>query len=294
MIGRDPELDTDFTLDFYRNALDRSQDLYLFNLQSLLKTAEFALEDTERKKGKYLPSEEDKKFTAKLFENPCVQALVREEDLQLMFKKKGVDAMVDGDNTRKFYKGFAKLKEYKDYVLGEKGVTGDRKILLALYKHMLKDEVFLESIDDFFPTWEDDKSLVVGAMKKTMKALPESPELFRTFRPDYEAAVEFGENLLVQVIEQDKEYEEVIGPSLDNWEIDRVANIDMILIKMALCEFTNFESIPTKVTLNEYVELSKVYSTDKSKDFVNGVLDKLLKDLEERDAIKKSGRGLED
>ncbi len=292
MIGRDPELDTEYALNFYRQALDRSQELYLFNLLNLIKIAELAIEDTERKASKYLPSESDKKFTAKLYTNSAMQALVKEPDLQLVFKKKGIDSLIQEDTVRKFYKSFAKGEEYKNYVLNEKGTESDRQILLELYKHLTKEELFEETMDDYFPTWEDDKSLIVGAVKKTIKALPESPELFRTFRPDYEAGVEFGENLLVQVIEKDNEYEKLISPALDNWEVDRVANIDMILLKMAICEFMIFPSIPTKVTLNEYVELSKVYSTDKSKDFINGILDKLMKDLYEQGAIKKTGRGL--
>ncbi|NND34732.1 MAG: transcription antitermination factor NusB [Saprospiraceae bacterium] len=294
MLGRDPEVGTEEALNFYRQALDRSQDLYLFNLLNLIRTAEYAIEDTERKRTKYLPSEEDKKFTAKLYQNSSMQALATEPDLKILFKKKGLDALMQGDNNRKYYKRFAKTKSYKEYVQGKDDVTSDRHILLELYKHLVKEELFEETIDDYFPTWEDDKSLIVGAMKKTIKALPESPELYRTFRPDYEAAVEFGENLLIQSVERDKEFEQIIGPSLDNWEIDRVANIDMILLKMAICEFTSFESIPTKVTLNEYVELSKIYSTDKSKEFINGILDKLLTDLNEQGAIKKSGRGLDE
>lgn len=294
MVGRDPELGTEEALDFYRQSLDRSQELYLYNLLSLIKTTHFAVEDTERKQGKYLPSEEDKNFTAKLYTNKAIQALEKEPDLQLMFQKKGIEKLIEEDTVRKYYKSFAKLREYKSYVLGKTSAEDDREILLNLYKHLLKEELFEENMDDHFATWEDDKSLIVGAMKKTIKALPESPELFRTFRPDYEAAVEFGENLLIQVIEKDTEYEEIIAPSLENWEVDRVANIDMILLKMAICEFLSFPTIPTKVTLNEYVELSKIYSTDKSKDFINGILDKLLKDLGEKGAIKKSGRGLED
>lgn len=294
MVGRDPELGKDEALDFYRQSLDRSQELYLFNLLNLIKTTEFSVEDTERKHSKYLPSDDDKLFSAKLYNNSSIQALVKEPDLQIIFKKKGIDNLVEEDTVRKFYKSFAKLPEYKNYVLHKKRVSDDRDILLSLYKHLLKEELFEETMDDYFPTWEDDKSLIIGAMKKTIKALPDSPELYRTFRPDYEAAVEFGENLLILVMEKDNEYEEVIAPSLENWEVDRVANIDMILLKMAICEFMSFPTIPTKVTLNEYVELSKVYSTDKSKDFINGILDKLLKDLDDQGAIKKTGRGLED
>lgn len=294
MMGRDPKVDQEAALRFYRDSLSRSQELYLYNLYSLIKTTEFAVEDAERKNTKYLPSEEDKKFSAKLFENESIQSLVKEEDLQVLFQKKQLGKFVDEDALRKYYKGFAKSRDYREYILNDNGSRSDRKILLSLYKYLTKEDLFTENMDDHFPTWEDDKSLIVGAMKKTIKALPETPELYRTFRPDYEACVEFGEGLLAKVIEDNQRLEALIDPALENWEMDRVANIDMILLKMAISEFLDFPTIPTKVTLNEYVELSKLYSTDKSKDFINGVLDKLLKELNDKGLIHKSGRGLED
>ena len=95
-----------------------------------------------------------------------------------------------------------------------------------------------------------------------------------------------------KVFYEDEVLHGIIEPILKNWDADRVAIIDMILLKMALTEFTNFPSIPTKVTLNEFVEISKMYSTEKSKDFINGVLDRLLKKLNAEGKIKKAGRGL--
>ena len=84
----------------------------------------------------------------------------------------------------------------------------------------------------------------------------------------------------------------IIEPSLKNWDADRVAVIDMIILKMALVELMSFPTIPTKVTLNEFVEIAKKYSTEKSKDFINGILDRLMKQLEKEGKIKKEGRGL--
>jgi len=294
MMGRDLTVDSEGALDFYRERLEDSRDLYLFNLFNLIRTTEFAVEHTERKSAKYLPSEEDKKFSAKLFENASIQALVREQDLQETFVKKDLVSLVEEDNLRKYYKGFAKTDEYRKYILNDKGDAGDRKILLELYKYLNKEDLYTETMDDHFPTWEDDKSLIVGAMKKTIKSLPDTPEIYRTFRPDYEASVEFGENLLSIVATEGETFEELIEPALENWDMDRVANIDMIFLKMALCEFLHFPTIPTKVTLNEYVELAKLYSTDKSKEFVNGILDKLLTDLQEKKRIQKTGRGLDE
>ena len=98
--------------------------------------------------------------------------------------------------------------------------------------------------------------------------------------------------MLKHVLEQDKRLLDIIEPNLKNWDADRVAIIDMILLKMAIAELLNFPSIPTKVTLNEYVEIAKLYSTDKSKDFINGILDRLMKKLESDGQINKKGRGL--
>ena len=105
---------------------------------------------------------------------------------------------------------------------------------------------------------------------------------------------EYGEDLLHKVIALDNELLEIIDPMLENWEAERVAVLDMILLKMAVCELMHFETIPTKVTINEYVDISKIYSTPKSKEFINGILDKLMKKLQDEGKINKQGRGLKD
>ncbi len=294
MMGRDPEVSAEEAVESYRQSLESSQKLYLFNLYSLIRTAQFAVEDTERKKAKYLPSEEDKKFSAKLYENEVFQSLAKQKALQELFEEMALDSLLEEDIARKYYKTFAKTQEYKDYVYKGEGIPAHREAVLSMYRILVKTEIFEESMEDHFATWEDDRSLIVGAVKKTIKALPQTPELYRTFRPDYEASVEFGEAMLEKVIEEESDLEGIIAPALENWDVERVANIDMILLKMALCEFMHFSSIPTKVTLNEYVEISKMYSTDKSKDFINGILDKLMKQLKEEGKIQKSGRGLQD
>ena len=166
------------------------------------------------------------------------------------------------------------------------------EILLELYRFCRKNEVFNEIMDDRFCGWTDDKSLVIGALKKTLKILPKSGPIYEEHIPDDDTVEVFGKFLLENTHKQDQELEALINPVLENWDSERVALIDMILIKMGVVEMTNFKTIPAKVTLNEYVELSKTYSTDKSKEFVNGVLDKLLKQLDSEGKIVKEGRGL--
>ncbi len=166
-------------------------------------------------------------------------------------------------------------------------------MLLELFRFCRRNELFNEIIEDHYANWEDDKSLIIGTIKKVLKALPSDDENFiMEHYPDKETTKEYGEFLLSRTLKEDDLLLKQIEPVLQNWDAERVAVLDMIMIKMALCEFMYCPTIPTKVTLNEYVELAKNYSTSKSKEFVNGILDRLLQDLISKGKIVKEGRGL--
>jgi len=155
--------------------------------------------------------------------------------------------------------------------------------------------LFNEIIEDQFANWEDDKSLIIGAIKKVLKALPsDNNDFIMEHYPDAETCKEYGEFLLSKTLRDDKSLLDMISPVLQNWDAERVAILDMIMLKMAICEFLYCPTIPTKVTLNEYVELAKNYSTSKSKEFINGILDRLLQELNQTGRIQKEGRGLID
>ncbi len=143
-------------------------------------------------------------------------------------------------------------------------------------------------------TWVDDLPIVNTAILKFLKKLKEStpqelklPKLFKS--PEDE---EFGTDLFRKVYVNDEELSNEMQGKTPNWDKERIAEIDTILIKMALCEFLNFSSIPVKVTINEYLEIAKEYSTPKSSIFINGVLDKLSKEYQEENRLNKIGRGL--
>ena len=199
----------------------------------------------------------------------------------------------DQDLMMKIYKTFSKSPEYREYVMGEIDEVAHREFLLNTYRDLRKNEIFEEIVDEQYSFWLEDKSLVIGALKKIIKQLPEANETFyEQFLPDHETVVEFGRRLLEVTMEQAEVLGKLIEPTLKNWEMERLAILDVIIIKMALVEFIYFPTIPTKVTLDEYVDISKEYSTPKSKDFVNGILDTLMKSLQEEGNIKKEGRGL--
>lgn len=294
-MSRDSELTKQQATKLYRQSINKSYELYLFNLLQFLKVAEYAKEDFSRRQSKLRPSEEDKHFKPVLYDNPLISSLVVNKGLEQQFKKFDLENRITEDNTRLLYNAFSQTDTYK-LLINSKENTFEfiKKALLNLYKSCVTGEYFTDIMEDNFMSWTDDKSLVVGAMKKTLKALPIEGDFYNEHFPDAEAVNEFGEHLLQAVIDRNDEFLQIIEPTLKNWDADRLAVIDMILLKMALCELLDFPTIPTKVTLNEFVEISKLYSTPKSKDFINGILDKLMKTLNKEGKIIKEGRGLID
>ncbi len=293
-MNRDSEFTDEKALKTYEQNVVNSYILYLFNLYCLIQICKFARKDADKRQSKYLTSEEDRNFSAKLVENHLVQSLINNRDLQKLFKKYHFESRVDLDLIRKLYKLFAKEQSYQDYVYRASTSDEDHNLILhELYRMVRKNEVFNEIMEDLYLTWEDDKSLVIGAVKKTLKILPAQEKFLEQFEvPD--DTRQFGVQLLNRTSKEGEKFMSIFRPNLKNWDIDRLAILDMIFLKMAICEFLNFKTIPTKVTLNEYVELAKIYSTAKSKDFINGILDKVMKELNEEGLIKKEGRGLFD
>ncbi|MEN0003336.1 MAG: transcription antitermination factor NusB [Bacteroidota bacterium] len=292
-MNRDSKLHLNGALDAYRKGVLLSYELFLFNLLLFIKVAGYAKEDAKQKSSKLLPTEEDKKFTDKLSSNQIVETIRKSHGFQTLVKHYALEDKVDEDGVRRVYQEFAKEDSYKAYVGQETSMLDDHKaVLLALYKFCINSETFNDLLEDNFALWVDDKSLVVGATKKTIKALPDGDDFYEKHRPGDETTKEFGEVLLSEVCQNDSKLLALIEPTLKNWDVERVAVIDMILLKMALCELLQFPTIPTKVTLNEFVDISKQYSTDKSKDFINGILDRLMKKLHKEGQINKKGRGL--
>lgn len=294
-MSRDKKLTYDEALRQYRDSVRQSFELYLFCLLQVMRIAAYARQDAANRMAKLRPTDEDRQFRAKLAENALVRSVLENEGFNRLVRVYKLEDKVEESKIRQVYTEFAKTDEYKEYVSNpDIDDEAHLKILLALYKFCDNSETFADMIEDNYSLWEDDESLIVGAMKKTMKALPAAPNFYEEYRPGAEATVEFGEALFRKVNENDAELLQVIEPTLKNWDAERVAIMDMIMLKMALCELTDFPTIPTKVTLNEFVEISKMYSTDKSKDFINGILDRLMKQLNKEGKINKEGRGLQE
>ena len=182
--------------------------------------------------------------------------------------------------------------------LPETDYEADLEILRHLYKEFVFRGVALPrqlETDDL--NWEENRPIVRNLVLKTLKMLPHAAgpdQELMNLSANWADDREFAETLYQRTLADDAKMEQLIAAAVPNWDVERVALLDKIILKMALAEMQLFRSIPVKVTINEYIEISKLYSTPKSKQFVNGVLDKLAQDLAASGDIRKSGRGLLD
>lgn len=294
MLNRDEHLDLKTLLEEYNGGIWKTYELYIFQLYLMLRVTGCAEKDAANRASKLLPSEDDKVFQPILYTNPCVQSLANHVPFLNIVAKNKFNEHLDEDLIWRIYLAFADTETYKKY-LSDPELDNEKhiKLMLELYRFLVDNDLFIELTEERFNNWYDDESLVVGAIKKTIKAMPlENSDFYKEFEPSDETVREFGEELLRKTSQEDEMLFAHIEPVLKNWDAERVAVLDMVMLKMALCELLHFPTIPPKVTINEFIEISKLYSTEKSKDFINGVLDKLMKKLEKDGAINKEGRGL--
>lgn len=290
---RDQELHMDDAVRRFHAQVDQSFSLFLYNLLVFSRVTARSVKDADRRAARHLPTEEDKRFTPKIFENALIQSLNRNIQFNKEVDLRKLRGRLNEDSIRLMYSEFSKTESYFEYILQEELTDEDHcQMLLDCYRFLSKNGHFIDLMEETFPNWIDDSSLVIGATKKVIKATPLSENFLDEHRPDADAEYAFGDTLLKRMIIEDERLLGLVEPILKNWDAERLAILDMILIKMALCEFLYFPSIPAKVTLNEYVEIAKVYSTDKSKEFINGIMDRLLKQLSDEGKIRKEGRGL--
>jgi N utilization substance protein B len=293
MLNRDEQLTFPDLVKGYNDGIWKTYEVYIFHLYVLLKVAQYAEKDAAIRSSKLLPSDDDRSFEPRLYSNPAVQSLAQHVPFLNVASQLKANENLDEDHIRSLYQAFSETAEYQAYLaLPEPAPEDHVKVLLELYRLLVNHDLFIEMTEDRYNNWQDDESLVVGAMKKTLKAMPLNGEFYKEYEPSDETVREFGEQLLRKTCQEDQSLFEQIEPTLKNWDAERVAILDMIMLKMALCELLHFPTIPTKVTLNEFVEISKTYSTDKSKDFINGILDRLMKKLQKEGKINKEGRGL--
>jgi N utilization substance protein B len=274
------------------------KDQYLYLLQCIRSVANFVETDAKIKAGKYIKDEKDKNFNTKLLSNIIVQYLNNDQEFLTEINNANTASLIDEDSIRSWYKKFIATPEYQQYLNSnnEFNLEEDKAIILFLLNVvLLEDDNFITIIEEHFTNWVEDAEYIVEAVHEVIDKSKNELKLHLEkgkLKEKFAELTQFGKNLFNETIQHKKEHQKMVEPKLKNWDADRLATIDVILIRMALSEFLYFPSIPVKVTINEYLDIAKEYSTPKSKDFINGVLDSLMKDLKNNNQLNKTGRGL--
>ncbi|WP_017731302.1 transcription antitermination factor NusB [Nafulsella turpanensis] len=257
----------------------------------------------------YARNERDKRLSlgrsAKIDEtnwlnNRVVEQLAQNKPLQVEAIKHNLQWNDEQEFIKQLYKEVLGKDETFLKYLEKSGTTfeDDKQIVLHIIKKVFfKNELVSSLMDQRDLYWAENREVLKSMVQRTVKALEEeNNDQFELAELSYnwEDDKEFFIDLFNLSIRHEKEYEEMISQKSKNWDVERLALLDRVILIMALCEMINFSSIPVKVTINEYIELAKKYSTPKSKFFINGVLDVLSNELQEKGLIKKSGRGLID
>jgi len=272
-------------------------DLYLILIDLLVEIHAHAKDILERSQQKMLATESDKNPNLKFVNNPVLIKLSENELLQKELKKAKLNNWrLDSEYVVLLYNALLESDFYADYMASASAdFKQDRDFVIDFFaKIVAPNDKLYDYLEDYRLTWVDDLPVVnTTIVKRLGKLKPNSPEstiLPKLYKDEEDR--QFAKDLLLRTARNDEEYEAEILGNTPNWDQDRIAALDKILIKMALCEFLRFSSIPVKVTINEYLELSKEYSTPKSSIFVNGVLDRLVKKYKKDNRLNKAGRGL--
>ncbi len=278
-------------------SVDKIHDLYLYLLLSFSEIKTVSLNRIEENKKKIRPSQEDLNPNLKFVSNKLIEKIENSKDLRKLSELKKIN-WVGAEKKEIFRKMFLQIKDSETYLQHMNaeyyGYESDVSFCLDLFKIEIANSPFLYNFfEEESIFWLDDIDLSCSMVLKTLKMQDEEKEfeLLPLYKKDDDEEA-FIKLLLQKTIAMDKENEQLIDDLTKNWELDRIAKMDIILMKMAISELQVFNSIPTKVTLNEYIEISKFYSTPKSNGFINGILDKSIEILTQQNKIKKTGRGL--
>ncbi len=271
-------------------------EVYLYS--ALLEIRDIAENQIEDAKTKFLPTEEDLNPNMRFVNNSLLRQLSENMELKGAVKRLKIDWNAEKDILRRVFNQFKNSDSYKEYM--EKDVIGyedDKQVVTRLFKnYMLKNEPFMDYLFGLQTSWESDFQFVGLSFIKYLKDFSQDDTAAKPL-PDFfytdEHAREFVEDLFSKIMTHFDEYDQMIKKRVENWDMDRLAFLDILIIKMGLVELEYCPAIPVRVTMNEYIELAKEFSTDRSKLFVNGLLDKLLVDMRSMGRIRKDEQGLE-
>jgi len=256
---------------------DQTRSLLVYLIWFLTEITRYAEKDAHQKASKHLPTAQDLNVNIKLAGNELLWKMMEDEALKEQFTKEKPELIADRELIRKIYLTLTDTPEYKTYINNPSREKSEEKKILEFILNdlLLANEIFVSHIEENFTNWDDDGEMVVQILTGYLQK-PGHVAFKQMMSTDKE---QFARNLLQTVWEKNEHLQTLIIPKLKNWDPERIAQLDMIMMKMGVAEFLYFETIPPKVTINEYIDLAKDYSTQQSGQFVNGILDNIHKEL---------------
>jgi len=277
-------------------SIQKTYDLYHYLFLLLIDINRFAKSKIDFNKSKFVPTEEDLNPVTKFVDNKIIVQLKENERLKNYLNERKMSWTNHLDLIKVLFKNISESEDYKSYMASEeRSYDADKKILINILENILNEsEDLYATLEEQSIFWNDNIDFIISMIVKTIKKLKIGDDSKTPLMPKFknDEDKEFVTELLHKTILHQAEYREIITQNIKNWDIDRLAFLDIIILQLALTELYLFPEIPVKVTINEYIEISKYYSTEKSSTFINGILDKLVKNLKKDNQIVKRGRGL--
>ncbi len=279
-------------------SLGKVYELYSLYLSVFAEIQDFANQKIEDAKNKNRPTEDELNPNLKFVNNRVFEMLNKNIELNNEIKKRKIKWTSEGSFNviKQIWNNIKTSDEYREYMnSGEDTLHEDKQFLIWVFKNIIiTNELLHELLEDQSIFWNDDLDVIISAVTLTLDLIRDDSTEYYKLRPLFKDETDegFARKLFKQTLINDEESLKFIHKHSQNWDLDRLAKIDLILMSMAITEATKFPSVPLKVSLNEYIEISKYYSTPKSKNFINGILDKIFAELKADGKIVKAGRGL--
>ena len=277
---------TDGSTKILLKQFDQSRELLVYLLYFITQVARYAEVDARNRASKHLPTPEDLNVNTKIAGNELMWKLLESPTWKQALKDDKPQLVEDNELVKKIYIELTEKDIYKKYIsIPSRDKKEEKAILEFIFNDLLlPNELFISLLEENFTNWNDDADMMVQLIDNFFNkpASYNFQELISKEKRD------FAVNLLRTTIEKKELTLEYVKPKLKNWDSERIAVLDMILMRMGICEFLFFETIPPKVTINEYIDLAKEYSTQQSGQFVNGILDNIHKDLVRENKMHKT------
>lgn len=269
-----------------KKQVDASRQLFIYLLYVLTEVARYSEKDAIKRASKNLPSAQDLNVNTKLSGNEFLWKIIESTSFKKAVEDEKPNLIEDtSGQIKKIYNELTETEEYKKYLqLQSRDKKSEKEIIVFIFTNlMLPSEDFTSHVEEYFTNWDDDAEMINQLMLNYLQ----KPASYNLQEMVSQEKWDFAKSLLLTTREKREYVLELIKPKLKNWDAERIAVLDMILMEMGVCELLFFETIPTKVTINEYIDLAKAYSTPQSGQFVNGILDNIHKELASQDKIHK-------